>query len=191
MPATPVPTTTASSRLNGPAPGRDRDGEPGGAAGGRRRLEPRALEQLEREPCAAHALARERDRRRLEVRACGIEVRRVGEAELHVHRCGDADDLGHLVQADEAAHGVGRLDVQVDRNVNGRADRRQLRERQIGHDVERVGPERDEHPRRAGFATGKTTDTLACMSGEETAGHAHGVEDREEPGSAIRTLRKP
>ncbi len=86
-----------------------------------------AREQLEPEPRAAHALAAERDRRRLEVRAGGIDVGRVAQPELDVDGRGDADQLRDLVMADEAADVVGRLDVDVERHVDRRADRRDLR----------------------------------------------------------------
>src|SRR5581483_6929723 len=101
----------------------------------------RAREELHPEPGAADALAGEGDRRRVEVRARRVDVRRVAAAELDVHRRGDADQLRDLVVADESADVVRRLDVDVERDVDRGPDRGDLREGQIGGQVDRVGAE--------------------------------------------------
>ena len=61
------------------------------------------------------------------MRARRVDVRRVPQAELDVDGDGDADQLRDLVQADEAADVVRRLDVDVERDVDRGADRGDLR----------------------------------------------------------------
>ena len=54
------------------------------------------------------------------------------------------------MQADEAADVVGHLDVDVERDVDDGADRRDLREREIGREIERVRAERHQRACRRG-----------------------------------------
>ena len=74
-----------------------------------------------------------------------IDVGCVPQAELDVHRSGDADQLRDLVMAHEPADVVRRLDVDVEGHVDGGADRRDLRQRQVGRKVDRRGAELLEH----------------------------------------------
>src|SRR5919106_6015800 len=50
------------------------------------------LEQAQDELCAAYPLAAELHCELLEMEAGGVDVRRVAQPELHVHRCGEPDD---------------------------------------------------------------------------------------------------
>ena len=77
----------------------------------------------------------------------GVDVGRVAQPELHVDGRGDADQLGDLVMADEAAEVVRRLDVDVERDVDRRADRGDLGEREVGREVDRARAELLEHAR--------------------------------------------
>src|SRR3954447_2241826 len=111
--------------------------EPGRAELGCRVVAARALEELEPETRAAHALAREGDRRRLQVRPRRVDVGRVAQPELDVHGSGDANQLRNLVMPHEAAAVVGRLDVDVERDVDRGADRGDLRQPQVRREVDR------------------------------------------------------
>src|SRR5262245_35970789 len=124
----------AESQL--PQTRRDGNGKPGGADFRAYGREPRPLEELESEARTPDALAGERNRGRLEVGARGVKVGCVPQAELDVDGRGDPDQLGNLVQADEAAERVGSLNVEVDRKVGHGADRRDLRERQVGWEIQ-------------------------------------------------------
>jgi hypothetical protein len=70
-----------------------------------------------------------------------IDVRCVAEPELDVDRRGDPDQLGDLVQPDEAADVVRRLDVDVERAVDGRPDGGDLGEAEVSREVDRARAE--------------------------------------------------
>src|SRR5437762_3417265 len=72
------------------------------------------------------------------------------QAELQVDRRRDADDLGDLVIADEAANVVGTLDVDIERRIDRGADRRDLPERQVRRQVDRARAEFGDHARGRG-----------------------------------------
>ena len=85
------------------------------------------------------------------------------------------------MQTDEAPDVVGSLHVDVERNVHGSADRRDLRQREVGRQIEGVCAEVGEHP-GGGGVRGREHDgdlrlhvlgQLSCLS--------HRPEDREEP----------
>ena len=65
-------------------------------------------------------------------------------------RGGDADQLGDLVQTDEAADVVGRLDVDIERDVHRCTDCGDLGEAQIGREVDRARAETLQDPRGGG-----------------------------------------
>ena len=71
------------------------------------------------------------------MRAARVDVRGIAQAQLHVDRRGDADDLGQLVIADEAAEAVWSLDIQVERQARSTADGGELRQRQVDGQIER------------------------------------------------------
>src|SRR5919204_4302945 len=108
-----VPSTSTTARGSGRTTADDRDGQPLGSELRRLRLIAGAREQLHAEPRAADPLPAERDRRRVEVSAGGVDVGRVPQAELDVERSGDPDPLGDLVVPDEAADVVRSLDIDV------------------------------------------------------------------------------
>lgn len=110
-----------------------------------------------------------------------VEVRRVPETELHVDRGGDPDQLRELVQPDEAAEVVGRLDVEIDRHVDGRPDRRDLREREVRGHVERVRPQPGEDPRRARVRGRERDGYLRLHVLGKLTRLAHRLERREQP----------
>ena len=58
-----------------------------------------------------------------------------------MHGRGDPHDVGHLVAADEAAQVVGRLDVEVERQLRHPAHRSQHADAEVGGDVDGVGAE--------------------------------------------------
>src|SRR5438874_3600791 len=64
----------------------------------------------------ADALSPELDRNVFEVDPYGVDVRRVPDPELHVHRRGRPNHLRHLVEAHETALVVRHLDVDVERS---------------------------------------------------------------------------
>ena len=112
-------------------------------------------EELGREPHPADALDGQPDREVAQVGAGRIDVGRVAEAELHVHGRRSADQLGHLVEADEAALVVRHLDVDVERRRAGAAELTQLLDGEIGGDVDRPRAELLERARRLGVRAGK------------------------------------
>src|SRR3712207_5244875 len=75
------------------------------------------------------------------MRPAWVDVRGVPQAELHDHGRGYPYEVGDLVVPDEAAEVVGDLDVDVERQVGGGPDGRELREAEIRRDVVRVGAE--------------------------------------------------
>src|SRR5437868_1176418 len=75
-----------------------------------------------------------------------VDIGSVPDAELEIDRRGDPDQLRDLVKADEAAELGGRLDIDVEWDVDGRADGGDLRQRQVGRDIQRVCAELDRDP---------------------------------------------
>src|SRR5438309_12067180 len=73
----------------------------------------------------------------------GVDIGSVPDAELEVDGRGDPDQLGDVVKADEAAELGGRLDIDVEWDVDGGADGGDLRQRQVGRDVQRVRAQLD------------------------------------------------
>src|SRR5919107_537738 len=69
------------------------------------------------DPGPPDALPAERDGRRLQVCAAGVDVGRVPEAELDEHRRGDPDEVWYLVVPHEPPEVVWHLDVDVERQV--------------------------------------------------------------------------
>ena len=104
------------------------------------------MEKAQDELGAAHALAGELHRRVREMKAGGVDVRRVADPQLHVHGRRGADHVRNLVEADEAALVVGDLDVDVERSGAGGAQLAELGGRQVGRDVDRRRAELLERP---------------------------------------------
>src|SRR6185503_1308886 len=88
---------------------------------------------------AAHALAGKCDHRIFQVRAAGVDVGRVSQTELEVNRRSHANQLGDFVVAHESANVIGRLDVKVDRRLDGCTNASDLRHAQIRRDIDGVG----------------------------------------------------
>src|SRR5206468_9689503 len=87
----------------------------------------------------------ERDGRLHQVGSRGVDVGRVPQAELEVDGRRDADDLGDLVHADEAAEVVRRLNVDVEGDVDRGTDGGDLGQRQVGRKIQRVGAQAFDH----------------------------------------------
>jgi hypothetical protein len=121
------------------------------------------------------------------VQAGRVDVRRVADAELHVHRGGRADHLGDFVEAHEAALVVRHLDVDVEGRRAGCSQLAELGRREIRGDVDRRRAELLERSRRRRVRAGEEDGGLederlrqlavslqAAERGEDTrVGHEH------------------
>ena len=127
---------------------------------------------------------RSRERATAVVSRCVPEGYRSGalrQAELDVDRSGDPNDLGDLVQPHEAAEVVGRLDVDVERDVDRRPDGRELREREVDGHVDGVRAELLEHARRRCVGGGQHDRELGLHVLGQLAGRAHRGEQLQDP----------
>jgi hypothetical protein len=115
------------------------------------------------------------------VSAGGIDVRGVPETELHVDGRRDPDQLGDLVQTNEAADVVRSLDVDVERTVDRRTDRRDLRERKVGGEVDRARAELLEDARGGRVRRREHDGDLHLHVCGELARLLHGRGGREHP----------
>src|SRR5215208_4306829 len=98
-------------------------------------------EHLLSDPGAPDPLPSEGDRRRLQMRSAGVDVRRVPQAELDEDGRCDPYEVGDLIMPHEPAEVVWHLDVHVQREVGGGAYRGELGQRQVCGHVIRVRPE--------------------------------------------------
>jgi hypothetical protein len=114
----------------------DRYGESKGSEFRGCRASSATSQQLHSDAGAPNPLARKRDRRRFEMATGWVDVRRISQPKLDVDRRGNADQFRDFVVTKNAANIVGRLDVDVERHVDGGADRRDLSQRQICRNID-------------------------------------------------------
>ena len=158
---------------------------------GGRGLQPGALQELHAKAGAPDALSAQSNRRRLKMCPGGVDIGCVAKTELDVDRRSNPDELRDLVQADEAADVVGRLHVDVERDVDGRADRRHLlNERSVGR-LSVLAPSSSRTRAVAGLATGSITEIFACISEGNSPCSRMDLKIERTPRSAMRTLRNP
>ena len=111
--------------------------------------------------------------------ARGVRVGRATQAKLHVDRRRDADDLRDLVEADETAEVVRTLDVDIERDVDGEADRGDLREREVRRQVDGVRAQVGDDPRCGGVRDGQHDRDLRLHVGRQLTRGAHRREYRQ------------
>ena len=83
---------------------------------------PHVLEQIEAQLGPAESFFRQRDSRRFQVRAAGVDVGSVAQTKLEVDGRRDSHDLGDLVVTDKASDVVRNLDVDIERHRRGRTN---------------------------------------------------------------------
>src|SRR5215208_7749443 len=98
-------------------------------------------EHLLSDPGTPDPLPSEGDRRRLQVRPAGVDVRRVPQAELDEDGRCDPYEVWYLVVPHEPAEVVWHLDVHIEREVGSGPYRSELGQRQVCRHVVRVRPE--------------------------------------------------
>ena len=105
--------------------------------------EPRAeaVEPFEADRRPVHLLPRDRACLVDEVRSRRVDHPRVAQTELGVERSAHLDELAELVAADDAAEGVGRLHIQVERQRRRRPQLCELRHGDVRRDVRRRSAE--------------------------------------------------
>ena len=109
----------------------------------------------------------------VEVQAARVQRPGVAQPELDVHRRCHRDQVRRLVAADDAAHRVGRLDVQVDRQRADRPHLGDLAERQVGRHVDGRGAEALQHAERQRIRRRQDGRDLPDDRGGQLPGRLH------------------